>query len=104
MRPDRSCGGTRARGSRGVSCLSPRARVDLAWFLPACCANPPWSLAVLTLWRNKRRTGIGRREFLRLGGFGLAGLTLADVLRAEEQAGPSARRKSIIYIVLGGGP
>lgn len=43
-----------------------------------------------------------RRDFLRAGGFGLAGLTLADVLRADTHS--SARPKSVIYVVLGGGP
>jgi len=44
-----------------------------------------------------------RRNFLRAGGLGLAGLTLADLLRAEAHGKP-ARRKSVIYVVLGGGP
>jgi hypothetical protein len=44
-----------------------------------------------------------RRDFLRVGGFGLAGLTLADLLRAEA-ASPGSRPKSVIYVVLGGGP
>jgi len=43
-----------------------------------------------------------RRDFLRVGGFGLAGLTLADVLRADTRS--AARPKSVVYIVLGGGP
>ncbi|MFO0804992.1 MAG: DUF1501 domain-containing protein [Gemmataceae bacterium] len=43
-----------------------------------------------------------RRDFLRVGGFGLAGLTLADMLRADSRS--TARPKSVIYIVLGGGP
>ena len=45
-----------------------------------------------------------RREFLRVGGFGLAGLTLADLLRHDARAGEAARPKSVIYVVLGGGP
>lgn len=53
--------------------------------------------------------GFNRREFLRVGGLGIAGLTLADVLRCEaaagaSAAGPAARAKSVIYVVLGGGP
>jgi hypothetical protein len=49
--------------------------------------------------------GISRRDFLRVGGVGLGGLALADLLRAEARSGPGSRRrgKSIIYIVLGGG-
>jgi hypothetical protein len=61
---------------------------------------------VLTFWNQPQRlrTDIHRREFLRLGGLGLAGLTLADVLRHEARAQSARRPKSVIYIVLGGGP
>src|SRR5689334_13331965 len=45
-----------------------------------------------------------RREFLRVGGLGLAGLTLPHLLRREARAGENTRPKSVIYIVLGGGP
>jgi uncharacterized protein (DUF1501 family) len=48
-------------------------------------------------------SGPTRRDFLRAGALGLAGLTLADVLRADTRA-KAARPKSIIYIVLDGGP
>ena len=48
--------------------------------------------------------GIDRREFLRLGALGLGGVTLADLLRHEARGGQSVRRKSLIYVVLGGGP
>ena len=48
--------------------------------------------------------GIRRRDFLRLGALGLGGLTLADLLRSEAKADESHRPKSIIYVVLGGGP
>jgi hypothetical protein len=48
--------------------------------------------------------GVNRREFLRAGALGLAGLTLADLLRHEARAERSERPKSIIYVVLGGGP
>jgi hypothetical protein len=49
--------------------------------------------------------GMARREFLRVGGLGIAGLTLADLLRAEATAGVSSTRpKSVIYVVLNGGP
>jgi hypothetical protein len=48
---------------------------------------------------------MSRREFLRAGALGVAGLTLADVLRQGARAGPENRRaKSVIYVVLGGGP
>lgn len=46
-----------------------------------------------------------RREFLRVGTLGLGGVTLADLLRHEARADTPARRpKSVIYVVLDGGP
>src|SRR5262245_10433806 len=48
--------------------------------------------------------GIRRRDFLRLGAVGLGGLTLTDLLRHEARAGEERCAKSIIYIVLAGGP
>src|SRR5581483_4671571 len=50
------------------------------------------------------RTGVHRRDFLRLGALGLGGLTLTDLLRHEARASAPARGKSVIYIVLDGGP
>ncbi len=48
---------------------------------------------------------LSRREFLRVGGLGVAGLSLADVLRADDSAGGKNRRpKSLVYVVLNGGP
>lgn len=58
---------------------------------------------MLTIRSPQRSTS--RRQFLRVGALGLAGLTLADLLRLEASAqGESRRPKSVIYIVLGGGP
>lgn len=48
--------------------------------------------------------GVQRREFLQLGTLGLGGLTLADLLRGESRAAAGSRPKSVIYVVLGGGP
>jgi hypothetical protein len=53
---------------------------------------------------NRFGRGMHRREFLRIGGLGVAGLTLADLLRHEAHAGAASRPKSVIYIVLNGGP
>jgi hypothetical protein len=48
--------------------------------------------------------GVPRREFLRAGMLGLGGLTLADLLRNEARGATAARPKSVIYVVLDGGP
>src|SRR5262245_39269425 len=47
---------------------------------------------------------IGRRDFLRAGALGIGGLTLAELLQHEALAKSSGRQKSVIYVVLGGGP
>src|SRR4051794_33571034 len=62
--------------------------------------------AVIPVPERKERfcNGLKRREFLRLGALGLGGLTLADLLRCEAQGGNAGRPKSIIYVVLPGGP
>lgn len=46
---------------------------------------------------------LSRRNFLRIGSAGIAGLSLLEMLRAEAQS-PGKRHKSIIHIVLRGGP
>src|SRR5262245_25628403 len=48
--------------------------------------------------------GLHRRGFLRVGALGLAGLTLADLLRQQARGETKAKPKSVIYIVLSGGP
>jgi len=54
---------------------------------------------------RKTPTGLSRRAFLQVGALGLGGLNLVDLLRHEAQAqSPPARPKSLIYIVLEGGP
>ena len=45
-----------------------------------------------------------RRDFLRIGATGLAGLSLPGLLRAEALAGAQATGRSIINIYLTGGP
>ncbi len=45
-----------------------------------------------------------RRGFLQIGGFGLGGLTLPQLLRAESKAGVRSSDKSVIFIYLVGGP
>lgn len=50
--------------------------------------------------------GVSRRNFLTIGAAGLAGLSLADLLRADESGirNASYKKKSIINVYLGGGP
>jgi hypothetical protein len=64
---------------------------------------------MLTIHGKQHRLcdGVSRRSFLQIGGFafgGLAGLNLADILRAEEAAGKKSSHKAVINIFLGGGP
>ncbi len=62
---------------------------------------------MLTVWGRKHSlcNGVSRREFLRVGALGVGGLSLATLLQAQAAAGPTAKRpKSVIYIVLSGGP
>src|SRR5689334_23058526 len=61
---------------------------------------------MLTLLGRKQRfcDGVSRRNFLKIGGLALGGLSLADVLRAEAQTGITSSHKSIIMVFLPGGP
>src|SRR6187549_3178338 len=49
---------------------------------------------------------VSRRRFLQVGGLAVGGLTLANFLRLQAQAGTAAppMDKSVIMICLGGGP
>ena len=50
--------------------------------------------------------GVSRRSFLKVGAFtfGAAGLTLADLFRAEARGQSSSSHKAVINVFLGGGP
>lgn len=54
--------------------------------------------------RQQNKTGWSRRAVLRIGAAGFGGLTLPNILRAEEAAGIRSSRKAIINIHLDGGP
>ena len=54
--------------------------------------------------KNSYCDGVTRRSFLRIGGLGLGGLSLSQLLRAEAHAGTGRSHKSIIMIFLPGGP
>lgn len=47
---------------------------------------------------------LDRRSFLRIGGLALGGMTLPQILKAEQAAGVDANGKGIIMIFLPGGP
>jgi hypothetical protein len=48
--------------------------------------------------------GVSRRDFLRIGGLSLGGLSLAQLLRTEAQAGVGRSHKAVIMVFLAGGP
>src|SRR5262245_47282447 len=48
--------------------------------------------------------GVTRREFLRVGALGLAGLTLPELLRGRASAEGRGRPKSCIQLFMWGGP
>jgi len=48
--------------------------------------------------------GISRRNFLRIGGLGLGGLTLSQLLASDARAGNRLSHKAVIMIYLVGGP
>lgn len=54
--------------------------------------------------RSGRCDGVTRRDFLQVGGLSVLGLTMADLLRAQAQAGPNKRKKSVILYWMDGGP
>lgn len=45
-----------------------------------------------------------RRQFLQVGGVGLAGIGLSDLLRREAAGAPAPRARSVVYIFQSGGP
>ncbi|HEX3315649.1 MAG TPA: DUF1501 domain-containing protein [Gemmataceae bacterium] len=61
---------------------------------------------MLTFWDNPANRSASRRDFLKVGALGLGGLSLADVLRLRAGATetPRHRPKSVIMVVLAGGP
>jgi Protein of unknown function (DUF1501) len=48
--------------------------------------------------------GVTRRDFLKIGGLGLGGMSLPQLLRAEDQSGITRSHKAVIMIFLAGGP
>ena len=48
--------------------------------------------------------GVTRRDFLKIGGLALGGMSLPQLLRAEDQSGITRSHKAVIMIFLAGGP
>ena len=61
---------------------------------------------MLTIHRQPVRhcDGLARRGFLKAGALGLGGLSLAELLLQEAQAGVRSSRKAVIHLHLDGGP
>ncbi len=63
---------------------------------------------MLTIYGKSQRggfcDGVNRRDFLKIGGMVMGGLTLPQLLRAEAEAGVGSSHKAIINVFLPGGP
>ncbi len=64
---------------------------------------------MLKIFGNRHRTkefcdGVSRRDFIRVGGLALGGLTLPQLLAAEADAGLGRSHKAVIMIFMTGGP
>ena len=60
------------------------------------------TVSPLNTWDDA--VGSSRRSFLRLGGMFLGGLSLPQLLAAEQQSGRGRSQKAVIMIFLSGGP
>jgi hypothetical protein len=61
---------------------------------------------MLTIFGDRQRfcDGVSRRNFLKIGGLVLGGMSLPDILAAEAQAGTRSSHKAVIMVYLPGGP
>ncbi len=61
---------------------------------------------MLTIFGRRQRfcDRVSRRDFLRIGGLAVGGLSMREIFRAEARAGIASSRKAIIMIFLSGGP
>src|SRR5262249_4251290 len=70
-------------------------------FSPTCVEH-----TMLTFWGDRHSfcDRVSRRDFLRVGAFGLGGLGLADVLRLRAESGTTKQPRAVIMVCLPGGP
>src|SRR5271163_4165671 len=61
-------------------------------------------LNILGQTRTGYCDGVTRRDFLKIGGLALGGLSFPGLLRAEDRAGIRRSHKAVIMIFLAGGP
>jgi uncharacterized protein (DUF1501 family) len=68
--------------------------------------RPFGGYAMMTILGEKRWfcDGVTRRDFLKIGGLALGGMSLTDILGAEARAGVRSSHKAIIMVYLPGGP
>src|SRR6266516_1416566 len=61
---------------------------------------------MLTILGQRQRLcdNASRRDFLKIGGLALGGLSLPQILRAEAEASVTRSHKAVIMIFLSGGP
>jgi hypothetical protein len=61
---------------------------------------------MLTIQGNRFQTcdGVTRRNFLKIGGLAMGGLSLPQVLEAQAQSGSRSSHKAVIMVYLSGGP
>src|SRR5262245_44178052 len=61
---------------------------------------------MLTILGHEQRfcDGVSRRNFLKIGALGLGGLSLPQLLAAEESSGIRHSHKAVIMVFLPGGP
>ena len=61
---------------------------------------------MLTIYGNRSQfcDGVSRRNFMKIGALGLAGLSLPQILRTEAAAGMRNPHKAVIMVYLPGGP
>ena len=66
--------------------------------------DPAKAMLTITGQKYKFCDGVTRRSFLKIGGLTMGGLSLPQILQAEEKQGTKRSHKAIINIFLPGGP